>query len=120
MRKSGQRGEGRTGFIITLVVVLLGIFVGMKVIPVRISAYQFRDALREEARYASVHRNDPLVKQRILESAEELKIPLEPKNLSIKRTRNKVVISARYEQPIDLKVTTYTYRFDAEQSAPVF
>lgn len=40
--------------------------------------------------------------------------------MTIKRTRNEVIISARFEQPIDLKVTTYTYRFDAEQRAPVF
>lgn len=120
MRKSRQSGEGRTGFIITLAVVLVGIFVGLKVIPVRINAYQFRDTLRDEARYASAHRNDAQVKERILDAAKGLEIPLEPKNVTIKRTRNEVVISARYEQPIDLKVTTYTYRFDAEQRAPVF
>jgi hypothetical protein len=120
MRPFDQRGEGRAGFIITLAIVLVLIFVGMKVIPVRIDAYQFRDTLREEARYASVHKNDQEVRKRIMESAAEMQIPLDAKNLTIKRTRNSVVISARYEQPIDLKVTTYTYRFDAEQSAPVF
>ena len=34
--------------------------------------------------------------------------------------QREVVIEARYEQPIDFKLTTYTFRFDAEQRAPIF
>jgi hypothetical protein len=121
MRKTGQRGEGRVGFIITLVVVIAGLFVGLKIIPVRINAYQLQDTLREEARFASVnHNNDSEVKQRILDQAESLNIPLDPKNVTIKRTKKEVIVRAQYVQPIDLKVTIYNYRFDEEQRAPVF
>ena len=121
MLKNGQRGEGRVGFIITLIVVVVLIFVGVKIIPVRINAYQLEDTLREEARYASANRNnDAAVKKRILEEAETLNIPLDPKNVTVKRNKKEVIVRARFEQPIDLKVTTYTFRFDAEQRAPVF
>ena len=58
MRDRRQAGEGRTAFIITLVVVGIIFFVGFKIVPARIDAYEFREALREEARYASVHQND--------------------------------------------------------------
>jgi hypothetical protein len=31
-----------------------------------------------------------------------------------------MIITARYEQPIDLKVTTYVYEFNAKERAPLF
>jgi len=115
-----QRGEGRIGFLIALIVIGAAIFVGMKVIPVRITAYEFRDALREEARYAAVRDDDAKVVARILQKAEDLEIPLHKKNLQVKRTTGEMIIRAEYEQPIDLKVTTYVYKFRAEERAPLF
>jgi hypothetical protein len=115
-----ENGEGRIGFLFALVVVGLAIFLGMKVIPVRIDAYEFRDFLREEARYAAVRHDDATVANRILARAKELEIPLNPKDLTLTRTTGEMIITARYQQPIDLKVTTYVYKFDAKEKAPLF
>ena len=115
-----QRGEGRLGLMIALGLFASGIFLGAKIIPVRIDAYEFNNTLREEARYASVHRDDDNVLKRILDTAEEREIPLDPKNLNIRRTKAEVIVSAKYEVPIDLKLTTYTYKFNGEQRAPLF
>jgi hypothetical protein len=121
MLKNGQRGEGRVGFIIALVLVLAGIFVGVKVIPVRINAYQLDDTLREEARFASVNRTkDTEIKQRIMDHAKALNIPLAPENVTIKRSKKEVIVAAKFVQPIDLKVTVYSFRFESEQRSPVF
>lgn len=118
--RRGERGEGRLGFVITLIVVGVAIFLGIKVIPVRISAYEFRDVLREEARYGAVRNDDSQVTERIWTKAQELEIPLEKKNLKVKRTPGQMIITAHYEQPIDLKLTTYVYKFDATEKAPLF
>ena len=118
--RNRERGKGRLGFIITLVVFLVGVFLAVKIVPVRIDGYQFREMLREEARYASIHRNDSVVVQRILDTAESLNIPLKKENLKIRRTKVEVVISVSYEKPVDLNVGTYTYRFHTEQKAPLF
>ena len=115
-----ERGEGRVGFIITLALFLVGVFLAIKIVPVRVDGYQFRDVLREEARYAAVHRNDEAVMERILDTAESMDIPLEKGNLKIRRSQVEIVISASYEKPVDLKFGTYTYRFDSEQKAPLF
>lgn len=115
-----ERGEGRVGFLITLIVAAVLIFVGAKIIPVRVTAYEFRDVLREEARYGAVRNSDDMVAKRILDKAAELEIPLKQSNLRVQRTRSQMVISAEYEQPIDLKVTTYVYRFNATEKAPLF
>jgi len=120
MRDRRQAGEGRIGFIITLVVVGALFFVGSRIVPARIDAYEFREVLREEARYASVHKDDGNVRERIVDKAETLEIPLDPKNLNIRRTKSEVIISANYQVPIDLELTVYTFKFDAEQRAPLF
>ena len=117
---NGQRGEGRAGFLITLTLFLAGVFVAIKIVPVRVDGYQFREVLREEARYAAVHRNDAAVIKRIIDTAEAMDIPLERKNLKLRRTQVAITITADYEKPVDLKLGTYTYRFHTEQGAPIF
>jgi hypothetical protein len=115
-----ERGEGRIGFLISVIVVAIAVFLGVKIIPVRIDAYEFRDTLREEARYAAVRHDDKTVADRIMKKAKELEIPLRRNNLSLHRTTGEIVIQASYEQPIDLKVTTYVYKFHAKEKAPLF
>jgi hypothetical protein len=116
-----QRGEGRAGFLFALSLFLVGLFLAVKIVPVRVDGYQFREVLREEARYAAVHqRNDAAVVQRIVEAAESMDIPVVKEDVKIRRSKIEVVVSASYEKPVDLKVGTYTYRFRSEQTAPLF
>ena len=119
-RRIREKGEGKLGLLVAIVVVGLAIFVGVKVLPVRIAAYEFRDVLREEARYAAVRHNDAEVVKRIMRQAEELEIPLLRKNLEVKRTIGEMVVTAHYEQAIDLKFTVYVFRFNAKEKAPLF
>ncbi|MCP3978428.1 MAG: hypothetical protein GY716_03720 [bacterium] len=120
MFRSNQKGEGRIGLVVAIAVVGCAIFVGTQYIPVRIKAYEFRDVLRNEARMGAVRASNQTVTQRILEKAEELEIPLTRKNLKVRRTKAEMIVSATYEHPIDLKVTEYVYRFEAEERAPLF
>jgi len=117
---SAQRGEGKIGFLIAIIVIGIAIFVSAKIIPVRISAYEFKDFIREQARYAAIHRKDAEIVERIMEKAQDLEIPLSAKNLDVRRTRTEVIITANYEQPVDLKFHTYVYKFAAKERAPLF
>ncbi len=118
--RHGERGEGRIGFFVTLAAFAIAVFLAVKVVPVRIDAYKFRDVLRDEARLAVNILDDRELQRRILESAKEMKLPLSAKNLSIQRGKREIVIEAAYEQPIDLALTTYTYSFRAEARSPLF
>lgn len=115
-----QAGKGRIGLVITLAMCASAIFAAVKIIPVRIAAYEFRDTLREQARFGATKASDRQVAEEILAKAKELDIPLKQDRLHVQRTKNEIVISARYEQPVDLKLTTWTYRFDATERAPLF
>ena len=120
MHRTGERGEGKVGLLIAIAVVAVGIFLGMKFIPVRVAAYELRDFVEEECRFAAVRKGDDEVRKRIMNKAEELDIPLEPKNLVLRRTRSEMIITASYTKDIDLKVPTYVYEFDIEERAPLF
>lgn len=120
MKLHGQRGEGRLGLLIALAVCGIGIFLAVKIIPVKIDAFEFEDFMEQECRTAALKKDKAVLARRIMEKAEVLEIPLEVKNLQIKQIGGEMVIRAKYEQPIDLKVTTYTFRFNHEERAPMF
>jgi hypothetical protein len=118
--RMNQRGEGRLGLLIAIVVVAAGVFLGFKIIPVRIAAYELRDFVEEQCRYAALHKDNAKVAKRIMDKADELEIPLERKALKLKRTTSEMIISASYEQPIDLKFRTYVFKYSIKQRAPLF
>ena len=117
---SRQRGEGKVGFFIALALFAAGVFLAVKIVPVRVSGYQFREMIREEARFANANRDTAALRKRIIEKANGLDLPLKNEDLTIHRTESKIVIKVAYQQPVDLKLATYTYRFEMEESAPLF
>ena len=120
MVRHREQGQGRVGFVVTLGLFLLGIFLAIKIVPARVDGYQFQEVLREEVRNAAVHHNDEKIAERIMDKAQSMDIPLERSNLKISRSQAEVVVTATYERQIDLQVTTYTYKFKGKQAAPLF
>ena len=119
-RLRNQKGEGRIGLLVSLVLLAAGIFVGVKIIPVRINAYEFSDFIEQECRFAAVRNQDSEVVKRLLDKAVQLEIPLKKKDLTVQRSAGEMIITASYELPIDLKVTVYTYHFYQREKAPLF
>ena len=118
--RNGERGDGRIGFLISLALLGIAIFVGAKIIPVRVNAYEFRDFIQEECRFAATRSHDEEIFKRVLDKAHDLQLPLDKKNLHMERTTHEMIISAKYTQTIDLKVTKYVFKFDHEERAPLF
>ena len=118
--RTAERGDGRIGFLISLALLGAGIFVGVKVIPVRVNAYEFRDFIQEECRFAATREKDAEIFKRVFDKAQDLKLPITKKDIRLERTTHEMIISAKYEQTIDLKFTKYVYKFDHEEHAPLF
>jgi hypothetical protein len=114
-----QRGEGRAGLIIALIVVAVAAFAAIKFVPVYIAAYDLRETIRDEVRLAG-RSTDKLITERILAKAEEHHLTVDPREISIRRTSNKIFVKVGFDVPIDMAAFTYTYRFDHEESAPLF
>jgi len=121
MKRSNQRGEGKLGLIVAAALVGAAIFAGIKYIPVRVTAYQFRDEMRQACRHgAAYQKSEKYVADQIMELADDLQIPLDKSGLVVKKTRSVIRVEASYDQPIDFAVTTYMYKFRAKEEAPLF
>lgn len=118
--KRSERGQGRIGTVIALALLGIGVYIGAKIIPVRIAAFEFEDFVEQECRYAAVKGSDEEIARRIMEKARDLEIPLDKKNLRVTRTRSEMIVAYSYVQPIDFKVTTYNYRFEHKYRTPLF
>jgi hypothetical protein len=118
--RASELGEGRIGLLVALALLGTGIFVGVKVVPVRVNAYEFRDFIQEECRFAATRNKDSEIYKRIFEKAQALRLPLAKKDLQLERTTSEMIIRAKYSQTIDLKVTKYVYKFNHEERAPLF
>jgi hypothetical protein len=118
--RRSERGEGKIGLLIALALLGAAIFVAVKIVPVRVNAYELKDFIQEEVRGASLRRDDKAIADRIMKKAKELEVPLERKNLKINRSNSEMMISARFEQTVDLKVYRYVFRFNETERAPLF
>ncbi|MEW5805866.1 MAG: hypothetical protein AB1756_00675 [Acidobacteriota bacterium] len=116
----GQKGEGRIGLIITLVIIAIAVFVAYKIVPVKVKTYEFRDTMREEARMASLRKSADETMQILLDKAKELGLPITRRNLVVNRTEKSITIKAKYMIRVDFKVYVYDWAFDQQESAPLF
>ena len=119
-RRHGERGEGRMGMIISLLLVIVIIYLGVKYVPVMINAYSFRDFIEEEARYAAIRKSDDDIRDRIYQKARDLTLPVEKASIKIQRSRHEVTISINYTVPIETPAFTHDWKFQERAVAPLF
>lgn len=114
-----QRGEGRAGCIFWVFVLLITALIGFKVVPVKYRNSQIYDFMYEQAKYAQQARPERIRKD-VLRRARELKIPLDPKKLVIKRQGGRILLQMEYEEVLEFPGYTYTWHFKEVVDEPVF
>ncbi len=89
------------------------IYFGMKVIPVRASAYQFDDAIRDEVVFAGGRRSsDEAIKRNLVDRAAMLGLPIERDDIRITRPGGKyIVVEVDYTLAVEF-VGGYTYQWN--------
>ena len=115
-----ERGEGRLGLFIALVILVAGIWTGYVLIPIKVKTYEFYDNMREEARFGAVRTKDKVVHDRLMKKAKQLGIPLSPDDLAVARDGGMYVITANYTIPIDLLFYKTDWVYDEKATAPIF
>ncbi|RMG48727.1 MAG: hypothetical protein D6718_01425 [Acidobacteria bacterium] len=109
-----ERGSGRLGLFIWILMMAAGIFVASRTIPVRIAVMKLHDFADEQTRYVAVtHRGGEqrLIKE-VLDKAHELGIPLERKQLRFENLKNVVRLHMTHDVSIDLEFYTWTWHYD--------
>jgi hypothetical protein len=118
-----ERGEGRIGLIIALLIVAVAIYLGVKLIPVKIALYSFSDKIEQKIQRASWRsfeqaRNETLafVKQQAAYTGypiDKFKVSMPPP------VGNEMKVIVDWQIPVDLAVTQYTWNYHLEKSAPM-
>jgi hypothetical protein len=115
-----ERGEGRLGTLFALTLIAVLIYAGVKVVPVMINTYALKDFIEEEARFASVRRDDEEIRQRVFRKARELDLPVEMKQIHTERSNARFDIAVNYTVPIVTPLYTYNLNRDERVSSPLF
>lgn len=122
VRWRGESGKAGLGSLVALVLLVVTVYLGMTIIPVRAAAYQFDDTVREQVVYAGARRRrvgDDEVNRNLLEKAEELGLPVTKRNIRITRRSKSVRIVVAYKVPIDFGFGySYEWTFVSDHDGP--
>ncbi len=110
-----QRGNGRLGVIIWLALMGSAVFAAVRIIPVKVAVYEFHDFCEQRTRFAATRGGrfnaEKMIKE-ILDKAKDVEIPLNKKQIKLKRTRNAITLKVRHEVEVDLAVYTWVWKYD--------
>ncbi len=111
-----ERGSGRLGVFIWLILVAIGIFIAARTIPVRLHVLEFHDYVDEQTRYAAASRNftEQELRQNILNKARELDVPIDPKKLKYDKKKNEIIVRVSHSVTIDLEFYEWTWAYDRQ------
>jgi hypothetical protein len=102
---------------IRLAILLLIAHALFQAVPVYWHYYQFKDAVKETARY-SKGRADAQVVARVLELASQYDVPLERDSLQVWREKEHTFIEAVWVEPVELRPKyLYPWKFTVSESA---
>lgn len=114
---TGQRGEGRLGVFIWLLIFGAGIFFAVRTVPAKVAVYEFHDFIEQETRFAATRGSgarEAKLFQEILDKAQELELPVTKENLKLKSNSRSIKVHVNYQVPVDLAVYEWVWRYDKE------
>jgi hypothetical protein len=118
-RNRGQRGEGQLGCVFGALLLLIGIFIAYKMIPVKVKAAELRQVVVDQAKAAGT-RGDDQIEKAILRKAEDLQLPVTKDNVKIDRRRVDITVDVQYKVPVEFPGFTYQWSFHHRAENPIF
>jgi hypothetical protein len=114
-----QRGEGKLGCVIGLLILVAAVFVAYKMIPVKVRATEFRDAVFDSARSAGQNSQDG-IRATLVHKADQLRLPIKADQIKIDRRSDYVTIEVEYTVPVEFPGFVYQWKFAHKAENPVF
>jgi hypothetical protein len=101
-----------------LFVIVGGLYAAFKVAPPYFEAYQFQDAIKDEATHDSyVAKSEDEIRASIFKKAQDLEIPIAQDNIKVQRSglnfNGTIIIHAPYVVHVDLPGYPMDLHFDA-------
>lgn len=127
MARRSERGEGKLGCIIGLVLLAIAVWVGIKVIPVRVSVGALQDFVEQTAEKGSLLRDSPSgdskekqVVYLIMQKADQERLPVKAEDIDVKFTQQTCWIKVKYTVTIDLGFYKYNWNVVHEADRTLF
>jgi len=110
--RCGQAGGSRLKAIVWTAILAAFVYVCIRVVPLYMDDFQFRDTMQTVARFASVNRESPdQVRKKLLQEAEKAEMPIRPQDIKIVSRGGRIDIEVNYSVTVDLLVYEWTLNF---------
>jgi hypothetical protein len=118
-RNRSQKGEGKVGCLIGLVVLLIAAMIAYKMIPIKVKSADLRDTVQDVARSAGQH-NDKWIATAVLNKAQSLELPVTEESIKVVRANSEIRVDVDYTVPVKLPGFTYQWHFHHKAENPIF
>ena len=114
-----QAGDGKLGCVLWSLLLIAGVMVAWKAVPVKIATSELYDFMVEQAKWAG---NTPseVLQKRIVSKAAELDLPVDPKFVTAEKIGDKIRMGAAFTVPLEFPGYTYEWDFDLQVERPIF
>jgi hypothetical protein len=112
------RGEGRLGAYLTLLILLAGIYAGIKLVPPYWTYLGMQQPVKEAALLASRPNGEALALQKIVTAGKEYDLELTEEQIEITITAETLTLRVTWEEPVEFFRYRKVLRFTVESSAP--
>lgn len=119
MSRNRERGEGKMGCLVGLVLLAIAGLAAYRLIPVKVRAAELRDTVIDESKSAGQH-NDKQIQQAILRKAQQLELPVKESDIRVRRSPNFIRVEVTYTVPVEFPGYIYNWNFRHYYENPVF
>ena len=110
--RNGERGAGYLKPILWSLILVSIVYMGVKVIPVLVTEYEFQDSMQNIARNASANGGTiEKIRDAVLKEAEKKELPVSSEDVKVTAKGGNVRINVDYSVTVDLSVYQWTLNF---------
>ena len=114
-----ERGEGQMGCVVGLILLVIGVVIAYKVIPIKVRTAEVRQEVVDDAKSAGMM-SDEKIRAAILNKAREDNLPVTDDSIKISRGANQINVTVDYVVPIEFPGYTYQWHVHHEANNPIF
>jgi len=118
-RNRRERGEGRMGCLVALVLLCIVGLIAYRMIPIKVKTAELRDAVYDASKSAG-QMKDKQIHGTILAKAKQLELPVNESDIIVKRTPNYIRVDVAYTVPVEFPGYIYNWKFNHHAENPVF
>jgi len=118
--RRGEAGEGRIGCIFWSLLLIVGAIIAWQMVPVQIRSSEFVDYMDDQAQFAA-QRSADAIKKRVLQKANDLRLPVGPKELTVTKETERIRMHVEYTVEVEFPFGfTYPWHFEHDIDRPIF